>query len=69
MNILTLTNGWVLKGDYSEESGKLTNGSVVRQWKTTQGIGELLLNPNIQPILDPLPPIVNINKDYIIFWM
>jgi len=68
MNIVVLTNGWVFKGDFNSQTNTLTNGSVVRRWNTTKGIGELVLNPLINPLLDPLPPSINLTAANILFW-
>ena len=55
--ILVLQRGWVVVGDLAEDTPdrvKLTNASVIRQWGTTKGIGELALQgPRQGTVLDP----------------
>lgn len=43
IRIVVLQRGWVVVGEYKREGDRVTveNGSVIRRWGTTQGIGEL----------------------------
>ena len=54
--ILVLQRGWVVVGDFAEESEsqlRLTGASVVRRWGTTKGLGELALEgPKPETVLD-----------------
>jgi hypothetical protein len=54
--IAILQRGWVMVGTFSQDGERmtLTNASVIRQWGTTKGIGELALNgPTAKTVLDP----------------
>ena len=53
--IVVLQRGWVLVGRYcqSGESRWLEGASVIRQWGTTKGLGELINGPLGNTSLDP----------------
>lgn len=56
--IVVLQRGWVLVGLLHKDGSefKLTNGSVVRNWGTTKGLGELAANgPTASTKLDSIP--------------
>lgn len=56
--IVVLQRGWVVVGDYtiSGEEVVIENGSVVRRWGTTKGLGEIAMKgPTPDTILDPIP--------------
>lgn len=57
--IVTADRGWVFVGDVSEkENGDVvvSNGSCIRRWGTTQGLGELALKGALkETVLDPIP--------------
>ena len=56
--IVVLQRGWVVVGDLSKDGTEftLTNGSVVRRWGTSKGLGELAIEgPLEETILDPIP--------------
>jgi hypothetical protein len=43
--IVVLQRGWVVVGEYAEDEKTITvkNGSVIRRWGTTKGLGELAI--------------------------
>ena len=56
MKIVVLQRGWVLVGNFrevSETEHELTDASVIRQWGTTKGLGELVKGPTPSTTLDP----------------
>jgi hypothetical protein len=56
IRIVVLQRGWVLVGRYSKDGDdcKLLDASVIRQWGTSKGIGELALNGPLEATkLDP----------------
>ena len=68
--ILVLTHGHVLIGDVEAVVGgySLKNGSVIRRWGTTEGLGELAKKGNsATPVLDPLNGIVFVNEEHLIY--
>jgi hypothetical protein len=51
--IVVLTNGWVLIGELQADAQTLEKASVVRNWGTTKGLGEIALNgPTSSTVLD-----------------
>lgn len=60
LRIVVLQRGWVVVGEYSEAGEKVhvKNGSVVRRWGTTKGLGELAAKgPLNDTVLDPIPDV------------
>ena len=58
--IVVLQRGWTVVGDYSKDGNEVVvkNGSVVRRWGTTKGLGEIAANgPTEKTVLDPTPEI------------
>lgn len=56
--IVILQRGWVVVGDLVKCGSEfiLDNGSVIRIWGTTNGLGELAMNgPTSSTKLDPIP--------------
>lgn len=56
VRIVILQRGWVMVGSYSKEGSQcfLRNGSVVRWWGTTRGLGEIAAGgPTEKTKLDP----------------
>lgn len=53
--IVVLQRGWVMVGDFyqSGDECRLENASVIRQWGTTKGLGELVNGPLKDTKLDP----------------
>lgn len=54
--IVVLQRGWVVVGDVSQTGDEVTisNSSVIRNWGTSKGLGELALNgPQAATKLDP----------------
>ena len=55
--ILVLQRGWVVVGHLIQDDAekvRLENASVIRQWGTKRGLGQLALEgPTQQPQLDP----------------
>ncbi|MCA3269205.1 MAG: hypothetical protein INF44_02525 [Thalassospira sp.] len=43
--IVVLQRGWIVVGEYAEDEKTITvkNGSVIRRWGTTKGLGELAI--------------------------
>lgn len=63
--ILVLQRGWVVIGNVTEnkESGQveIRNGSVIRIWGTTKGLGELVNGPTKDTKLDPVPSLIEVH--------
>lgn len=56
--ICVLQRGWVVVGDFEQQGSEctVTNGSVIRRWGTSKGLGELATEgPKAETILDPIP--------------
>lgn len=56
IRIVVLQRGWVVVGEYRREQNRVfvENGSVIRRWGTTKGLGELAKSgPLSETILDP----------------
>lgn len=56
VKIVILQRGWVMVGRYSKEGNdcKLANASVIRNWGTTRGLGEIAAEgPKSDTKLDP----------------
>lgn len=53
--IVVLQRGWVVVGDVAEVGDKviIDNASVIRNWGTTKGLGELVEGPTSSTKLDP----------------
>ena len=54
--IVVVTAGWVLIGNvqHMESCVLITDGSVIRDWGTTQGLGQIALTgPTDKTVLDP----------------
>lgn len=59
-NIVVLQRGWVVVGDLYKKGEQyfLENSSIIRNWGTSKGIGEIAKNgPTDKTILDPTPEI------------
>jgi hypothetical protein len=60
VRIAVLNRGWVVVGRVKEEKNKtfITNASVIRRWGTTEGLGELAYNGELNDtVLDTCPDI------------
>jgi hypothetical protein len=60
IRIVILQRGWVLVGYFSQdaEKCKLEKASVIRQWGTSKGLGEIAVSgPTSKTILDPAPTV------------
>lgn len=69
MKICVLEHGWVMVGQLEKDGDEylLINGSVIRRWGTTQGLGELASKgPLPETRLDKIP-LVRFNKSQLIF--
>lgn len=69
MKICVLEQGWVMVGQLEKDGDEylLINGSVIRRWGTTQGLGELASKgPLPETRLDKIP-LVRFNKSQLIF--
>lgn len=56
--IVVLQRAWVVVGEYTTDGEEVVvkNGSVVRIWGTTKGLGEIADNgPRSNTVLDPIP--------------
>lgn len=54
--IVVLQRGWVAVGEYTQDGQecRLDNASIIRQWGTSKGLGELAANgPTSNTVLDP----------------
>ncbi len=57
-SIVILQRGWIVVGDFTQEGSQcvMRNGSVIRRWGTTKGLGELAVKgPLPETKLDPIP--------------
>lgn len=54
IRIVVLQRGWVCVGQYSEDGDDVTieKASVIRQWGTQKGLGELIDGPLSKTVLD-----------------
>jgi hypothetical protein len=51
--IIVLPQGWVVVGEYDKVENSLKNASVIRNWGTTKGLGEIAISgPTTKTILD-----------------
>lgn len=69
--IVILNRSWNIVGDVERDGDfyLITNGSVIRRWGTTKGLGELAMNgPLPETILDPTP-LIKVHQDQVIFTM
>jgi len=60
LRIVVLQRGWIVVGRVREEAEKtfITNASVIRNWGTTNGLGELAYNGELKDtVLDKCPDI------------
>lgn len=60
VQIVVLNRGWIIIGRVIEEKNKtfIVNASVIRNWGTTKGLGELAYNGSLNDtILDKCPDI------------
>lgn len=60
IKIVILQRGWVAVGKYYREGDdcRLENASIIRNWGTTKGLGEIALDgPTSKTILDSCPTI------------
>lgn len=67
--IVVLNRSWNVVGDLEIDGDfyKVTNGSVIRRWGTTKGLGEIAMNgPLSETILDPISELVA-HRDQVIF--
>ncbi len=56
--IVILQRGWVVVGDFTQDGSQcvINNGSVVRRWGTTKGLGQLANDgPTGSTELEPIP--------------
>jgi hypothetical protein len=54
-HIIVVESGWVFSGDVTDKGEHITidNAAVIRQWGTTEGLGELCLKgPTDNTVLD-----------------
>lgn len=53
--IVVLQRGWVAIGTFYQcgDQCRLEDASVIRQWGTTKGLGELINGPTSKTVLDP----------------
>ena len=67
--IIVLMHGWVVVGQLEQDGDwyLLINGSVIRRWGTTMGLGELAAKgPLPETKLDPIA-LTKFHKDKVIF--
>ena len=60
MKIVILNRGWVAVGKFTRSGDmcRLTDASVIRQWGTSKGLGQLALEgPQENTKLDPIAPL------------
>lgn len=58
VKICVLQRGWVVVGRVSQTGStvKIDDGSVIRRWGTTRGLGEIANGgPTAETVLDPVP--------------
>lgn len=69
MKICVLDRSWIMVGILEKDGDEyiLLNGSVIRRWGTTKGLGEIAENgPTKDTILDKVP-LVKFHKNQLIF--
>lgn len=65
IKIVILQRGWVMVGKYSRDGDdcRLTNASVIRNWGTTRGLGEIAQDgPTKDTKLDPTNGLVEFHR-------
>lgn len=65
VRIVVLQRGWVMVGRYVRDGDncRLYNASVIRNWGTTKGLGELALEgPKVSTKLDPTNGLVEFHR-------
>lgn len=69
MKICVLEHGWVMVGQLEKDGDEylLINGSVIRRWGTTQGLGELASKGPLPETRFDKMPLVRFNKSQLIF--
>lgn len=55
IRIVILQRGWVVVGYYQRKNGRVlvSKASVIRNWGTTKGLGELIIGPTAKTVLEP----------------
>lgn len=55
VRIVILQRGWVVVGYYRRQNGRVlvSKASVIRNWGTTKGLGELIAGPTVNTKLEP----------------
>lgn len=55
VRIVILQRGWVVVGFYKRVNGRVlvSKASVIRNWGTTKGLGELIAGPTAKTVLEP----------------
>jgi hypothetical protein len=69
MKICVLERSWIFVGILEKDGDEylLLNGSVIRRWGTTKGLGEIAENgPTKDTILDKVP-LIKFHKNQLIF--
>jgi len=69
MKICVLLSGWVLVGNLERDGDEyiLTQGSVIRRWGTTEGLGELAMKGPLPETKLDKTPLVKFHKTQMIF--
>ena len=69
MKICVLDRGWVMVGQLEKDGDDylLINGSVIRSWGTSGGLGELAMKGPLQETKLDKVPLVRFNKSQLIF--
>jgi len=69
MKICVLERGWVMVGQLEKDGEEylLINGSVIRRWGTTEGLGELAMKGPLKETVLEKVPLVKFNKSQLIF--
>lgn len=65
-----LAHGWVFVGRVTDEDDHilvLKDACVVRRWGTKRGIGQIIMGPTNDTILDPIPGDVRFERQGILF--
>jgi hypothetical protein len=69
IRIVVIDSGWVIVGRVAESKAgvSITQASVVRQWGTSKGLGQLAIDgPQKETVLDKIG-VVHVNPDQIKF--
>lgn len=70
VKIAVVSQGWVIVGvviSDDDEGISFKTSHVIRRWGTDAGLGQLVEGPRDNTILDPIPTMIRINREHVLF--